>query len=248
MNTHLTASGGLDIVQRLLSDKPSFHLSGEAHWDALPETLRAIARLAKDGDSTIETGAGASTVVFAASGARHTAISPDPSEHQRVRDYCRQAGVDDSRITFCAGLSDDVLPSLLGRDRTLDVAFIDGAHSFPLPAIDWYYITRALKTGGTVLVDDVPIPAVAQVFRHMSLEPNWRLQEILDNRTAAFTLLAPPPPEDWTNQLVNRPYPDFSFASLPKRASLTAAYRMAQLRSRASRRYPTLRRIYKRMA
>jgi hypothetical protein len=248
MDTYLTTTDGLDIVQRLLTDKPSFHLSGEARWDALPGTLQAIARSAKDGDSTLETGVGASTVVFAASGARHTAISPDPSEHQRVRDYCQRVGVDDSKVTFSAGLSDDVLPSLLGRDRTLDVAFVDGAHSFPFPEVDWYYITRALKIGGTLLMDDIPIPAVAHVFRHMSLEPNWRLDEILDNRAAAFTLLAPPPPEDWTNQLVNRQYPDLSFASLPQRANLAAAYRAARLRSFAARRYPNLRRIYRRVA
>lgn len=36
----MTITGGaLNIVQRLLTDRPSFHLSGEVRWDALPETL-----------------------------------------------------------------------------------------------------------------------------------------------------------------------------------------------------------------
>jgi Methyltransferase domain len=247
MDTHMTTTDGLDTVQRLLMDRPSLHLEGKAQWNALPETLEAIYRYAKNGHTTIETGVGASTVVFAASGANHTAISPNPSEHERVRDYCRKIGVDDSKITFIAGFSDDVLPSLLGRDRTLDVAFIDGAHSFPYPEVDWYYIARSLKIGGALLLDDIPIPAVAPVFRHMSLEPNWCLNGILDDRAAAFTLLAPPQPEDWTNQLFNRGYPDLSFANLSKRAAMKTEYRVAQLRRFAAHRFPNIRRIYKRM-
>jgi hypothetical protein len=247
MGTHMTTTDGLDIVQRLLTDRPSLHLEGKARWDALPETLEAISRYARGGHTTIETGVGASTVVFAASGANHTAISPNPSEHERVQDYCRKIGVDDSKITFVAGFSDDVLPSLLGRDRTLDVAFIDGAHSFPYPEVDWYYISRSLKIGGALLLDDIPIPAVAPVFRHMSLESNWRLDRILDDRSAAFTLLAPPLPEDWTNQLFNSGYPDLSFANLSKRAALKTEYRVAQLRRFVAHQFPSIRRIYKRM-
>ena len=243
----MTITGRLDVVQRLLTDKPSFHLGGEAHWDALPGALAAICSSARQGDTTIETGVGASTVVFAACGTNHTAVSPDPTEHQLVRDYCQQSGIDHSRVSFVAGLSDDVLPALLGRDRTLDVAFIDGAHSFPFPEVDWYYITRSLKIGGKLLVDDIPIPAVAQVFRHMKLEPNWRLDGVLDDRTAAFTLLASPEPELWSLQPFNRGYPDFSFAGRPQRARLAAEYRVGQLRHSLGLRYPRLRRISKRV-
>ena len=243
----MTITDGPNIVLRLLNDKPSFHLGGEARWDALPETLGAIRRFAKAGASTLEVGVGVSTVVFAASGANHTAISPVPSEHQRVRDYCRQIGIDDSRIKFVDGLSDDVLPSLLGRDRTLDMAFIDGPHSFPLPVVDWYYVTRSLKVGGRLLLDDIPIPAAGQLFRHMRLEPNWRLDGVFDDRAAAFTLLAEPKPQDdWIDQPFNRGYPDFSFAELPRRLRLQTVYRAKEIRRRVGQQYPSLRRMYNR--
>ncbi len=241
----MRTAGNLDITQRLLAERPSFHAYGTARWDALPGTLQTIRGSAKDGDSTVETGVGASTVVFAASGAHHTAISPIPDEHQRVRDYCRRAGIDDSRIRFIVGRSDEVLPSLYGHDRVLDMAFIDGAHEFPFPVTDWYYIAQSLKIGGVLLIDDIPIPAVMQVFRHLRLEPNWRLEGIFDGRAAAFMLLAPPPPGDWTRQALNRGYPDFSFAGLPERLRLRTAHRVMQVRRSASRRYPRLRRLYK---
>lgn len=236
-----------DIIKRLMIDKPSFHGGGEVRWDALPGTLEAIHRFARNGERTIETGVGASTVVFAAAGTHHTAISPDAAEHERVQEYCQEIGVDVSRITFLVGLSDDILPSLLDRERTLDMAFIDGAHSFPFPELDWYYITRSLKIGGRMLLDDIPIPAVAQVFRHMSLEPNWRLDGIFDDRSVAFTLLAPPEPEDWPQQPFNKGYPDLGFAAPPKRLRLATQYRIKQMRYSIGQRYPALRRIYKRV-
>lgn len=243
----MTITTELNIVKRLLADRPSFHLDGEARWDTLPGTLEAVHSAAENGASTIEVGVGVSTVVFAASGAYHTAISPDPSEHERVRSYCRQIGVDDSRVSFVVGLSDEILPSLLTNERTLDVALIDGAHSFPFPVVDWYYVTRSLKVGGKLFMDDIPIPVVAQVFRHMKLEPNWRLDGVFDDRAAAFTLLAPPDSaDDWPNQPFNNDYPDFSFAGLPKRVRLRIAYLLVQVRHDAGQRYPSLRRIYKR--
>jgi Methyltransferase domain len=243
----MTTAVPLDIIQRLLHDKPSFHMRGKARWDALPGTLGAVRRAVRQDDSTLEVGVGVSTVVFAACGTNHTAVSPDPAEHELVRAYCQQIGVDDSRITFIVGMSDDVLPKLLGRERTLDVALIDGAHSFPLPVVDWYYVTRSLKAGGKLLMDDIPIPSVAQVFRHMTLEPNWRLDGVFDDRAATFTLLAAPEPgDDWPQQPFNRHYPDFSFAALPERLRLQAEYRFVQMRHSVGERYPGLRRIRKR--
>src|SRR5690349_23265726 len=150
-NTEMTTvhpANGLKAIEKLLADRPSFHLGGAAFWDCTPGTLHGILGSVREGDMTIETGAGASTVLFAAAGAVHTAISPAADEHRRIREYCDRIGVDHSKVTFVVGLSDDVLPTMLGRDRVLDAAFIDGAHSFPFPEVDWYYITRALKVGG----------------------------------------------------------------------------------------------------
>jgi hypothetical protein len=237
----------MDVVATLQADRPSFHQHGAVRWDSLPETLRLIQRSSPDGGRTLETGCGASTVVFAASGANHTAISPDPDEHRRVRDYCELIGVDHSRLTFVVGLSDEVLPAF-PAERVLDVAFIDGAHSFPYPALDWYYVTRMLKVGGQLVFDDVPVPAVAPLFRHMKLEPNWRFDAILDNRAAAFTLLTPPAPEEWSSQPFNRAYPDYSFVPLGLRSRLLATHRSNQIRAELSRRYPRMRQAWKELS
>lgn len=218
-------------------------------WYSLPETLEAIRASVKVGDRTIETGAGASTVVFAASGANHTAISPAADEHERIREYCHGLGVDTSNVKFVAAGSEDVLSELFGPKRILDAAFIDGAHSFPFPEVDWCYISRALKVGGKMLLDDIMIPSVSPVFRHMARERNWRLERVLDDRAALFTLLAPPDASDnWSDQAMNDRFPDFSYAPLGTRIRLTATFKIDASSRAIARRSPALRRAYKRMA
>jgi hypothetical protein len=234
----------MDVVDRLLRDRPFFHSKGTKRWDSLPGTLRAIHRSVQGGTQTLETGCGASTVVFAAQGARHTTISPDAEEHARVRDYLNQIGVDSSRLTFIVGLSDRVLPSLC-TERSLSTAFIDGAHGFPYPAVDWHYVTRALKIGGCLLMDDIPMPAVTWVFRYMRTDPSWRLDGILDDRAAAFTLTDEPAPE--YDQPFNR-RSDYSFAPLPARARLVLTSKINNIRRAVAPRYPRLQRAWNRVS
>ena len=241
----------MDIVDRLLRDRPIFHDHGTKRWDASPATLRAIQQAVRGGDQTLEIGCGASTVVFAAQGARHTVISLEGEEHDRVRTYLKQLGVDNSRLVSIVGWSDEVLPKLGLGARSLDVAYIDGAHGFPYPAIDWHYVSPALKVGGILLLDDIPIPAVACVFRFMQADPHWRLDQILENRAAAFTLISEPVIEngdttDWTKQPFNARW-DYGFAPLPARARLTLSSEIARTRQMTGLRYPALRRACRRI-
>jgi predicted O-methyltransferase YrrM len=229
------------VVQRLVAERPSFHSSrGEARvWNALPGTLEMIARRVAAGDRTLETGAGASTVVFAAAGAQHLAISPRGAEHAAIRDYAQSIPLDVGRLAFAEGPSDQVLPAL--GDEPLDAAFIDGAHAFPYPMVDWHYIASRLRVGGVLMLDDVPIPSVAPVYRHMAGDPAWELLEVADDRAAAFRKLADRPQgDDWVTQPFNAHYPDYGFLPARARARREATHRLGELRRVAGRRLPRL--------
>jgi hypothetical protein len=182
----------MDIIDRLATDQPVFHLNGTERWNAMPGTLREIQKNVSAGMKTLEIGCGASTVVFASLGAEHLGISPKSDEHERIRKYLSKVGIDCAHLTLIEGLSDEVLPRLCS-ERKFDFALIDGAHGFPYPIVDWHYVTRSLKVGGRLILDDIPIPAVACVFRYMQTDPVWRLDDITDNRAAIFTLLVDPP-------------------------------------------------------
>jgi predicted O-methyltransferase YrrM len=193
-----------EVVERLVAERPAFHsLEGEEQvWHASPATLGFIGATVEDGARTVETGAGASTVVFAAAGARHTAISPESYEHRLISRYCESLGVPTDRLEFVTAFAEEVLPSRSSQGA-LDFAFIDGKHSFPHPILDWHYLGRRLRVGGTMLLDDVAALAVQMLFRVMLADDAWRLTATLDGEAAAFEKLAEAPPGDpWLDQKI----------------------------------------------
>jgi hypothetical protein len=231
------------VVQRLTAEKPAFHgpAGDEQVWNLLPEALVVIAKLVRPGDRTLECGSGASTVAFAAAGARHTAVSPFALEHDRIRAYLRQLGIDDTGLETIAGGSQDVLPGFTPEDP-LDVVLIDGLHKFPHPAVDWYFTTRHLRVGGHLLLDDIPIPSVAVVFRFMNRDPAWELLDVVGDRLAVFRKLAEPlPGDDWLAQPFNA-RTDYRFAGL-------RAFRLhaRDARARIAGRHPALGRLRRRL-
>jgi SAM-dependent methyltransferase len=170
-----------------------------------------------------------STVVLAATGARHLAISPAPDEMRRIRDYCAQIDVGTERLDYREGFSHDVLPTLTGE---FDLALVDGAHSFPFPVVDFHYVSRLLRPGGVLVLDDVPIPSVGMVYRFLVSETAWSRLAVLDDRAAAFRLLRPLDSGDpWGSQALNARYPDYTFLPPVRRALVTSVERAARSRT-----------------
>jgi hypothetical protein len=158
------------------------------------------------GMTTLETGAGASTVLFAAAGCSHTAISPDPAEHERIRAYCETHGVDVSGVTFIAESSATALTGTW-EPEPLDLVLVDGAHAFPYPMIDWFYVHEHLKVGGLMLVDDAQLPSVNMLVRYLRESPSWRQEAVVGYRTPLFRRLDDKPvpvAPDWTSGRFDR--------------------------------------------
>jgi Methyltransferase domain len=237
-----------EVVHRLVDAPPAFHSAGSRTWNALPATLRVLADHVGDGARTIETGCGASTAVFAAARARHTAISPFADEHERVREYCTGLGVGTDTVDFVAAPSEQAFPALADRPGTVDLVFIDGKHSFPAPVVDFYYAWRLLRVGGIMVLDDVPIPSVQVVHRFCVSAPEWELVTIADDRAGCYRKLADEDAEDnWRRQPMNRRYPNFSHTTVPDRVRLTVAGRLPEVRRELGQRYPRARDLYRRL-
>jgi predicted O-methyltransferase YrrM len=138
--------------------------------------------------ATLETGAGISTLVFAASGAEHDAVTPATNEFERIREEAARHGVDLAHVRFHAGPSHEVLLELPPRE--LDVALIDGAHGFPYPVIDWWFLAPRLRVGGHLLVDDAFLPPVAILLDYVRQDSAWRTEAVLGERTVVVRKIA----------------------------------------------------------
>lgn len=194
------------LIERLIEDNPALHeYQGErTSWAVEPDTLRFIHSMLTPGMNTLETGCGQTTIVFAIAGTHHTCITNDEGEVEKVKSYCKKLGLDD-RVTYFAESSDRVLP-LDVIHHELDYIFIDGAHRFPFPIIDWHYSSAKLKVGGIFALDDYVIPSVEILYNFLCLDDNWELLH-LKNNTAYFVKIKEPNIiNDWQNQRINIPY------------------------------------------
>jgi len=190
----------MDLFKDLRTHKPKFHGEhGEENWRIAWDTLRWLFDSVAADARTLETGCGYSTIAFAAAGAVHTVVSPDPGEQARVREWCAERDVSTESVEFIVEGSDAYLPRL--RTDPLDLVVVDGNHAFPWPFLDWFYSAPHLKVGGLVVVDDTHLKTGALLRDFLDAEAGrWnRVQSF--KQTAVFEkLVANAVEPDWQSQ------------------------------------------------
>jgi predicted O-methyltransferase YrrM len=203
-----SARQGAEVMtlDQMLSNPPLLHddaAGGLTSWALSADVLRFLDRVVQPGWKSLETGAGLSTLVFAARGSAHTCITASQAEVQRIRDYCSRHLIDLSRMTFHTALSEDVLPRL--EPEPLDIVLIDGRHGFPAPFIDWYYTSRRLALGGTLVVDDTQLWTCGLLRNFLVAEPEWELVSVLGKTTVFKKLAHGAESKEWTEQRYSLP-------------------------------------------
>ncbi len=194
-------------LRALLRDAPAFHEDeghGPVSLQASRDILETLDAAVREGSRTLETGAGLSTVVFAARGATHVCVTPAAAEVERIRTYCAAHAVDLGRVRFEVGRSERVLPRL--EIGPLDLVLIDGGHGFPTPFVDWCYAAEPLRVGGLLLIDDIHL-WTGEVLRDFLVEePGWALRREFPMRAAVFekTAAMPALPEWFAQPYVAR--------------------------------------------
>jgi predicted O-methyltransferase YrrM len=94
-------------------------------------------------------------------GGRHVAIDPFQAESWNGAGLrtLREAGVEEL-VEVIEDESQLALPRLVAEGREFDFAFVDGDHRFEGVFLDLYFMTRLVRPGGLVVVDDMWMPAV----------------------------------------------------------------------------------------
>lgn len=212
------------LTKDLRRKPPQLHGRGDECWGLDWTALEWLERALEPGLRTLETGAGTSTIVFAAAGTEHEAVTPDPAEHERIRAECERRGISSARVSFRVGASHEVLPTL--PQRPLDLALIDGAHGFPYPILDWWYLAPRLRVGGRLLVDDCYMPPVAALVDYLRADENWEIAATPGRRTIVVCKVADTPPAfDWRGGRVT-----FGHLSPLRRARAATAHRLLESR------------------
>ncbi|MDQ2974212.1 MAG: class I SAM-dependent methyltransferase [Acidobacteriota bacterium] len=178
-------------LTEVLNNPPKPHPDAQGGFmvmGLIEPALKFIYENVDESCTTLETGCGLSTVVFALTGSHHTVIAPAPKEFEITKAYCDRNGIPTGQIDFIAEASQKVLPLL--KLPPLDLVLIDGGHGFPTPYIDWFYTASLLKNGGYLMVDDVWLWS-CQILRDFLMEqPQWNLVAEFEGRTAVFKKLS----------------------------------------------------------
>jgi len=187
--------------EALLLHPPLLHAdrSGKAvSWRAGDRLLRYLNMTLREGDVTLETGAGLTTLVFAMKRCSHTVVVPDQAQVNSILEWCESKGVPSDTLTFEVLPSENALPHL---DPTpLDLVLIDGAHGFPMPLLDWFYAGRRIRAGGVLLVDDIQIWTGRVLYDFLSKEPQWRIEHKQSFEFFAARRVSCGPVGEWLDQ------------------------------------------------
>jgi predicted O-methyltransferase YrrM len=100
--------------------------------------------------------------------ARHIAVDPFQSSQWKgigLRNVTR-AGYGEF-VELREERSEIALPKLLGENTVLDVAVIDGWHTFDHSLVDFFYINKMLRIGGVVVLDDSTMRSVGRLVDHI---------------------------------------------------------------------------------
>ncbi len=217
------------LAAQFKAEPPSLHATGAIcgglHWAA----LEWIERTVQPGWATLETGAGLSTLVLASRGAVHEAVTPSQDEADRIRAEAESRGISLDGVRFRIASSHEELPRW--EPRPLDLVLLDGAHGFPYPILDWWYVAPHLKSGGYLVLDDAYMDAVARLLEFLRSRPAWRVEGAVGYRTVIVRKLADelPPFDSLGEEGVGR----VSFGYLPPHKRAVAAVRHRAFSTRA---------------
>jgi hypothetical protein len=173
------------VTQQLRSSPPNLHGKGDAYFGLAWPALEWLEQTLRPDMTTLETGSGASSIVFAPAGSAHTVISPAADEHERIRAWCAENGISTARVEFLAASSDTALAGSWTPDA-LDLVLVDGAHLFPFPVLDWFFTARRLRVWGRMVLDDAFLPSVNMVVRFLRSSQSWDFEGALSYRTVCF--------------------------------------------------------------
>lgn len=192
-----------DIVQKLVGDAGKM-VSANTSIDELIEKLRALPRdwspygsLAgevlraiayhcskMDIGHSLETGCGKSTLLFSHLSRQHKVFAMDADKNGNLKKVQNSPFLNSISVEFIEGPAQRTLPQHR-FDHRIEAALIDGPHGYPFPELDYYFIYPLLKPGGILIVDDIQIPTIRNMFNFLKTDEMFSLIEVVRN-TAFF--------------------------------------------------------------
>lgn len=178
--------------------------AGEFHpWDAMaPAALSAIMKRGPFRLSA-ETGCGGSTIILSHFSDRHIAFAIE-GENGAISHLRAHPSLKPETVIFVEGETWQTVPTYELKAE-LDLILLDGPHAYPMPQVEFTYLFPNVRVGGWIVIDDIQIPSVHDLFRFLRGNPQVVLEEVVV-RTAFFRRICVRDngPDGWQFQTMNR--------------------------------------------
>jgi predicted O-methyltransferase YrrM len=201
------------IVQQVLQVAPNLHTAGALGAKA----LRALARHAgaRKIRRSVETGCGATTLLLSHLSECHTVFALDAGSGS-VANTRTSPLLRESVVTFVEGPTQRTLPGY-EFSEPLQLALLDGPHGYPFPVLEYYWLYPHLERGALLILDDIHIPSVHDLFRFLCADRMFELAERID--ATAFFVRTDAPTFDpmgdgwWEQEYNHRPLLRYTWQS-----------------------------------
>lgn len=173
----------LQTVLRDVIDLPSqWHGAGTFRREALEKIFEHADGLGIQ--HSVETGTGKTTLLLSHLSAHHTVFAQDDSgEYESLKVVRESPILRRERVEFVLGPSQRTLPRHEFKDK-LQLVLIDGPHGYPFPELEYYYLYPELSEGGLLILDDINIPTIFNLFAFMREDRMFALIDVVE--TTAF--------------------------------------------------------------
>src|SRR5712692_2296911 len=180
------------LLDDIVAASPMMHAAGASS----PKVLAAIARHLRGRriHQSVETGSGATTLLFSHLSEQHTVFALDDGSGSinRVRSSLL---LNAATTTFVEGATQRMLPAHHFTGK-LQAALLDGPHAFPFPQLEYYYIYPRLEQDALLVLDDIHIRSSHQLYRFLKADEMFEVLEVVD-RAAFFRRTAAPVFDPW---------------------------------------------------
>jgi hypothetical protein len=171
-----------EVLRRIAEVGPGLHSVGSFST----RTLEGIARAAQKRRirNSVETGSGASTLLFSHLSDHHTVFASDGGSGS-VTNIRRSPLLRQNVVTFVEGPTQATLPRHHFTEK-MQLVLIDGPHGYPFPDLEYYFLYPHLDAGALLILDDIHIPTVHNLFQFLRRDAMFHLDEVIQT-TAFFT-------------------------------------------------------------
>ena len=160
-NDRVSAPPTMDL-ERLVAELAKLTPDWHAHGLFSQRATSALVRHAKPNvQHSLETGAGRSTILLSHISPQHTVftVADDSLAATLESPLLRRES-----LTVVEGPTQTTLPQHK-FEHEIDLALLDGPHAYPFPDLEYFYVYPHLSTGALLVLDDVHIPTVNNLFR-----------------------------------------------------------------------------------